>query len=259
VLHNEEYGRGDPILFIPGLQASTRYWGDVSLIADRRRVLLADLLGFGRSPWPMNVSYSLDDHLEWLRRTVVSRGADRNLTIVAHSFGTIVAAHYAAMYGDEIQRLFLLGAPLFDSREEARERIRKMSSIAALFSLNRFVAREGCMVVCAFRPMMMHIAPLLRPDLPAEVAEDAMLHHWPSIRGAIQILQSTPLAPALQGAIGPRTTFVHGRRDGVTPIEKIHAVAKDTGASVIEVPGGHQDYVPTVPSLLSGVRRPDYW
>jgi pimeloyl-ACP methyl ester carboxylesterase len=220
------------------------------LAEDGRRLLLVDLLGFGRSPWPMSSTYSLEEHLHWLRRTLVSRGAERNLTIVAHSFGTLIAAHYAAIYAGEIKRVYLLGAPVFDSREEARERIRAMSSIAALFSLNRFAAREGCMTLCAFRPLLTRMAPLLRPDLPAEVAQDGLLHHWPSIRGAIEILQTTPLAAALKGPIGSKTVFVHGMEDRVTPMERIHAVAKAIGAAVIEVPGAHHDYVREMPALL---------
>ncbi|HVS33621.1 MAG TPA: alpha/beta fold hydrolase [Thermoanaerobaculia bacterium] len=251
LLYTEEYGAGEPVLFIPGLQASTRYWGDMRpMAAGGRRLLLVDLLGFGRSPWPMDSSYSLDDHIAWLRRTVVSRGAGRGLTIVAHSFGTVVAAHYAARYADDVKRVFLLGAPLYDSAAEARQRIRDMSTIAALFSLNRFLAREGCMVVCAFRPLVGKLAILARPDLPPEVAHDAVLHHWPSIRGAIDILLHTPLTAALP-RIGPKTVFVHGTEDTVTMVERTRDVAAAAGARFVEIPGRHHDYQGVLPSLLA--------
>ena len=253
LLHVEESGDGAPSLLIPGLQASTRYWGDVGpLSRTGRRILLADLLGFGRSPWPMRESYSLDNHIEWLRRTMIARDATRNLTIVAHSFGTVIAAHYAARFPDEIDRLYLLGTPLFDSPEEARESIRKMSSIAALFSLNRFAAREGCMLICAFRPLMERVAPLFRPDLPPEVAQDAMLHHWPSIREAIEILLHVPVRAALAGPIGEKTVFVHGLEDSVTSMQRVHDAARSLRASVIEVAGGHHSYAAELPRLLRG-------
>jgi pimeloyl-ACP methyl ester carboxylesterase len=247
-LHVEEYGSGKPVLLIPGLQASTRYWGDVRPLADDRRLLLVDLLGFGRSPWPMHASYDLGEHVEWLHRTLLARDAARGLTIVAHSFGTIVAAHYAARYG--VDRLFLLGTPVFTDEEEARARIRAMSSIAALFSLNRVLAREGCMFLCAFRPVLKGLAHFARPDLPAEVTEDAVMHHWPSIRGAIDILLRVPIESALE-RIGPMTTFVHGTNDTVTPMERIHAVASLFGARVHEVPdGNHHGYRPVLHELL---------
>ena len=251
LLYTEEFGAGRPVLFIAGLQASTRYWGDVSPLAiSDRRLLLIDLLGFGRSPWPMDSSYSLDEHIAWIRRTMESRGAEHGLTIVAHSFGTVVAAHYAARYPEDVKRLYLLGAPLFDSVEEAKERIRAMSSIAALFSLNRFLAREGCMVVCAFRPLVGKLAVLARPDLPPEVAHDGVLHHWPSIRGAIHILLNTPLTAALP-QVGSKTVFVHGDEDTVTSIERTRAVAAAAGARVVEISGRHHDYRKALPALLA--------
>src|SRR5919106_6803289 len=64
-LYAEVRGKGSPIVFIAGLQGSTRYWGGAfdSLQKDHR-LIFVDLLGFGRSQWPL-YEPNLEDHLAW--------------------------------------------------------------------------------------------------------------------------------------------------------------------------------------------------
>lgn len=234
--------RGDPIVFIAGLQGSTRYWNHgFDELAKGRRVIDVDLLGFGRSPWP-DAEYTLDDHLGALRRTLVALGATRNVTFVAHSFGTIVAAHYAARFPDVVQRLYLLGTPVFDSEAEARRRIWEMSPLAAMFSLQPVLAREACLLMGSTRPLLDRAMPRLMRDVPPAVAQDAVLHSWPSIRGAIHnILLTQPISKPLR-AIGTKAVLIHGTRDTVTPLERISALARETGATVIVLDSDHHGY-----------------
>ena len=234
--------RGDPIVFIAGLQGSTRYWNHgFDELAKDHRVLYVDLLGFGRSPWP-DTEYTLDDHLLYLRRTLVALGATRSVTFVAHSFGTLIAAHYAARYPDDVKRLFLLGTPVYDSEEEARRRIWEMSPLAALFSLQPVLARETCLLMGSARPIFKWAMPRLMRDVPPAVAEDAVLHSWPSIRGAIsKILLRKPIAQPLR-EVGPRASLVHGKRDTITTLARIRAVAQETGADVIALDSDHHGY-----------------
>lgn len=234
--------RGDPIVFLAGLQGSTRYWNHgFDELVTNRRVIYVDLLGFGRSPWP-DMEYTLDDHVAYLRRTLVALDATRNVTIVAHSFGTIVAAHYAGRFPTEIKRLYLLGTPVYDSEEEARERIWEMSPLAAMFSLRPILAREACLLMGAARPVFRWAMPRLMRDVPPAVAEDAVLHSWPSIRGAINdILLTKPIARPLH-AIGAKTVFVHGTRDTITTLSRIRALAQESGATVLVLNSDHHGY-----------------
>ena len=236
-------GRGDPIVFIPGLQASTRYWGDTfqSLAADHRLIYL-DALGFGQSPWPIREP-TLDDHVAAIRRTLVSLAATERVTIVGHSFGAILAAEYAARFPAEVDRVVLLGTPVFHDERDARTRIRAMSSFGALFSLNPFFAREGCLLMGATRPLLYRVLPHIDHNLPPAVVQDSVLHDWPSINGAIQnILLRQPIEPALR-ALGPKVTLIHGASDPVTPVDTLRSVAAETGARLIVIDGNHQDYV----------------
>jgi len=255
-LFTEVAGKGPPIVFLAGLQGSTRYWGNAfQSLAATHRLIYVDLYGFGRSPWPLREP-ALEDHLTWLRRTLVAQGATRDVTLVAHSFGGIIASYYAARYPAEVTHVYLLGAPVFGSEREARERIRDMSQLAALFALNPVIARETCLIMGAFRPLFRRLLPYFGSKTPPEVLEDAVLHDWPSINGAIRnILLTKPLADPVR-KLGAKITFVHGSSDRVTPLPRIRKLASESGANVEILPVDHQGYVTKGRGELIRLLRP---
>jgi pimeloyl-ACP methyl ester carboxylesterase len=200
-----------------------------------------DALGFGRSPWP-EAGYTLDDQLGALRRTLVSLDATEDVTFIAHSFGTLLAVEYGSRHPNEIEHLVLLGTPVFTDEKDARARIREISPVAAFFSFNRIFAREACMAMCAFRPLLEKVLPPLEPRIPRQVVADAVLHHWPAVDGALRkILLTHPIAVPL-ARIGPKVTFVHGRCDGITPLSRVRELAAETGARLIETGDEHLSY-----------------
>ncbi|HEY0510931.1 MAG TPA: alpha/beta fold hydrolase [Thermoanaerobaculia bacterium] len=250
VLGEGKPAAGNPVVFIPGFQGSTEFWQHAfDSLASRYRLIFVDPLGFGRSPWPDRPP-TLEDHLGALRETLTAEGAIRRVTLVAHSFGTLLAACYAERYPEEVDRLFLLGAPVFENEEDARRRLHEISPVAALFSLNRFLAREACMLMCALRPLLEAVLPRLKPDLPRGVVHDAVLHDWPAADGSLRVLLTKSLAGPLR-RIGPKVTFIHGDADGVTPLSRIRELAAETGAAVIETSDVHLSY----PSRSAGLIR----
>ena len=243
LLYTETLGGGDPVVFLAGLPATTRFWrGAFDPLAATHRLLLVDNLGFGRSPLP-DIEYTLDDHLGALRRTLESRGATRRVTFVAHSFGTLLAAHYAARYPEEVERLFLLGTPVYDGEREARERIREMSSMAGVFTLNPILAREACKLhEATLSPALALAVPLFMPDTPPEVAREGLLHTWQSFDGTLRnVVLAKPIAVPLR-SLGPRVTFVHGRDDRITSLATVQALAEAIGARVLVTGDDHLSY-----------------
>ena len=242
-LYTEFRGQGNPIVFLAGLPATTSYWGHAfdSLALRGHRLIFVDALGFGHSPWP-DAEYTLEDHLGALRRTLVAAGATQQVTLVGHSAGTILAAWYAARFPGEVERLYLLGTPVFHDRQEALARIREMSSTAGLFSLNPVLARESCKLHEAFAPFLVRIVPHLMPRVPARIVRGAMLHTWRSFDGTLRhVVLSQPIRIPLAG-IGSKVTFIHGRADRITPLERIHALAAEYGAWVVETGDEHLSY-----------------
>lgn len=109
-----------PLLFLHGITGSYRYWERrVRPLAREYRVILPDLPGFGRSPKP-DVHYTPELFLEALRGLLERLDlADRPLSIIGHSLGSIVGAEYVRRYPRGVQRLVLMNLPRFEDTELA--------------------------------------------------------------------------------------------------------------------------------------------
>jgi pimeloyl-ACP methyl ester carboxylesterase len=242
LLYAEIRGQGDPMVFLAGLPGTTAYWDHrFDSLARDHRLIFIDALGFGRSPWP-DAEYTLDDHLRALRSTLVAEGAGQHVTFVAHSFGTLLAAYYAARYPAEVRHLYLLGTPIFDNEKEALEHIRAMSSTGGLFSINPIIARESCKLHEAFGPLLTGIVPLLAKDLPPELVRGAMLHTWQAYDGTLRhVVLGQPITVPL-ARLGGKVTFIQGRADEITSLQRVHALAARIGAQVVETDDNHTSY-----------------
>lgn len=252
-LYRESLGdQGDFIVFLPGLMGSTAFWrsGDTGrLTTAGHRLLFVDLLGFGRSPWPRS-QYNLDDHIGALRRTMEEEGATRHVTLVGHSFGAIVAAHYAAQFPDEVHQLILFGPPIYESRKDAGGRIGAMSPLAALLMRSPLAARAVCALHNAFMPLASSLAPRIRPELPSGIARDGALHFWPSLYGSVShVILDEPIQGPLR-TVGKRTVLVLGDEDGISDAALVAGIASETGASMVHTKGDHSSYWRTYPDVL---------
>jgi pimeloyl-ACP methyl ester carboxylesterase len=111
-LYSEEYGEGDPILFMHGLGMSSFTWRHLSEpLARRHRVILVDLKGFGNSPKPHDDEYTIYDQARLICRLVLDHDLN-NLTLVGNSLGggvALVTALYLSAHAPErLERLVLI-------------------------------------------------------------------------------------------------------------------------------------------------------
>lgn len=103
-LHYSETGKGEPVLLLHGLGASSYSWRYViPELARTHRVIALDLKGFGQSDKPEDGRYSLFDQADLVDRFIAERGL-KNLTIVGHSFGGGVALALALKDHDRRSR-----------------------------------------------------------------------------------------------------------------------------------------------------------
>lgn len=116
VAFDSGHKRRPTIVLLHGIAASSSTWTPLikELDTDSNRIIAIDLLGFGQSPKPVNCKYDINDHTEYVRRTINRLGIKRPFKIVGHSMGSIVAAHYSYMYPKDIQEEYLLSLPLYN-------------------------------------------------------------------------------------------------------------------------------------------------
>lgn len=238
-------GSGEPVIFLHGFRGSGRYWEpQVRKLAGERQVIIMDLLGFGESPWPADASYDVNEHLDAIHRTVAPIVRGRRATLVGHSMGAILAAEYACLYRDEVSGLIVMNAPMFRSEREAQTKIREMSPMAEMFSVQRLWARASCDLVCAFRPLLFKIAPRLEPDIPAHVARDAVLHRWESFDRTLRnVVLSSNMEQTLRAVAPLPITILHGTNDRITDRDRLESIATETGAKLVFVRGDHNMYL----------------
>lgn len=97
-LHVDVLGEGGPTLaFLPGHGLTTRYFGPrVAPLAADARLVLVDLLGFGRSPKPW-VEYTVDRHVAELPREVLD-------DVRRHHWKSDTSTLWESVYRDDLPR-----------------------------------------------------------------------------------------------------------------------------------------------------------
>jgi pimeloyl-ACP methyl ester carboxylesterase len=106
-------GVGEPVVFLHGFPASGHLWTDViPLMPAGHRLVVVDLLGYGRSDPPMGRSLSLRAHGERVIALLDALGIDR-ACIVGHDLGGGIAQSMAIEAPSRVSRLALVNSVAF--------------------------------------------------------------------------------------------------------------------------------------------------
>lgn len=109
-------GNGPPVVLLHGIASSSvTFQFLVPLIASHHRVIAIDLLGFGRSPAPESATFTIDDHVAAVARTIAGLRLKEPFVLVGHSMGSIIAARYAARKPKRLHKLVLVSPPVYIS------------------------------------------------------------------------------------------------------------------------------------------------
>lgn len=108
-----DVGEGDPVLLIhgsgPGVSAWANWRGVLPVLAERHRVIAPDILGFGYTERPDDVTYDLATWTEHLVGLLDALGLEQ-VAIVGNSFGGALALNVAVHHPERVSRLVLMGA-----------------------------------------------------------------------------------------------------------------------------------------------------
>ena len=176
-LNTRSLGGGPPVVLLHGMCGSQRYWGEAfDVLAERCRLIVPDVLGFGASPKPRS-GYGPADHADALAACLIELGIDEPAIVVGHSMGTLVALALLDRHPDLVDSVIAIAPPVYQSRADA---VRHISAMNAMIRVMAFdpPARMLCGWMCAHRELAARLAPFLRPDMPGPIARDAVNHTW---------------------------------------------------------------------------------
>ncbi|MBI3801171.1 MAG: alpha/beta hydrolase [Deltaproteobacteria bacterium] len=114
-LHYEQEGLGRPLIFLHGIPTNYLLWrGITPALTYGNTIYNLDLMGFGLSEKPQNLTYSLDTYVGQLGKLIENFHLD-NPILVGHDIGGTIVAIYALRNPGKVRKLILMDAPLYSA------------------------------------------------------------------------------------------------------------------------------------------------
>ena len=110
-----EEGMGDPVVFLHGIPTNSYLWREIiPPIAEKRRVIVPDLVGYGQSSMYDGFDRSIRAQERAVGDLIEGLGLE-SVSFVAHDIGGGVALRYAAHEPTSVEKLVLSNATCYDS------------------------------------------------------------------------------------------------------------------------------------------------
>jgi pimeloyl-ACP methyl ester carboxylesterase len=110
-----DLGEGPPVLLLHGFPTSSFLWRrEAWLLAQRMRVIVPDLLGYGRSEKPNDANLTEAAQAGYVRELLKQLGLEE-LAVIGHDLGGAVAQLLALDHGPAIRALVLVDSDCFDA------------------------------------------------------------------------------------------------------------------------------------------------
>ena len=204
-------GSGEPIVLIHGFPTSSHLWRDVvPLLPSGRRVVVLDLLGYGRSDRPMERDLSIKGHAD---RVIALLDALRiqYAAIVGHDLGGGIAQYLAVRHPTRVERLCLIDSVGFDEWPTRQIRMAKatlpltrhLPTTWILSALRSEMERGYAQEVRGARSIDIYIRPFCSPE-----GRDVLVEHLE----AIDPEETVALSPRLGEIMAP-TAVITGAHD----------------------------------------------
>jgi len=226
--------KGPAVVFLPGIGATTRYWNSrVSALTDRARLILIDLLGFGRSPKPWT-TYSVDRHVTALHEVIGPLATSYGpLVLVGHSLGARLAVVYAARFPSEVRQLVLVSLPYYGGAERAKGFFRRKGA-QGWVTTHTIPLAIACLIT---RRVLGPWLPKMITSVPPDVAEDLLQMTWRSSTSTTnEVIYNYDIRDDLQHLAGRIPLLcLHGDRDETAPIDTVRALAATHSGCTLRV------------------------
>jgi pimeloyl-ACP methyl ester carboxylesterase len=226
-------GAGEPIVLLHGFPTSGHLWSDVvPQLPAGHRVVVLDLLGFGRSDRPKAGAMGLRAHAD--RLVAVLDALRINFAcVVGHDIGGGVAQIAAVRHPQRVSRLGLVNSAAFDGWPPREVKVARamlpltrhlppswIHSIVRADLLRGYLDHEA-----GAHDVDLYLRPFLGPD-----GRDALMLHLLALDSA----DTAALAPRLKDIVSP-TAILWGERDPFLPLSLGKRLCDSIPGSTLEV------------------------
>jgi pimeloyl-ACP methyl ester carboxylesterase len=222
----EADGSGEPILMIHGLGGTSNFWTPVLPALTRFRAVRPDLPGSGRSN-RVEGALSIDRFVRALMRVCGATALNR-AHVIAHSMGSIVAFHLAALEPRLVRSLALFG-PLTEPPEANRGPLRARAERARK-------EREAGMQAIADATVQAGTSAETRSRRPVAVAavRESVMRQCPD--GYARSCEALAEASAADlSKISCPVLLVTGDEDAVAPAQTVRGIGEKIPGARVEV------------------------
>ena len=226
-------GAGEPVVFLHGFPTSGHLWNDVvPLVPAGHRVVVLDLLGYGRSDRPQERAVGLRAHADRVIELFDALGINY-ACVVGHDIGGGIAQYLAVRHPQRVSRLCLVNSVAFDQWPT-----RDVKLARAMLSLTRHLPATWLLSILRsdlLRGYVDHergarsIELYVRPFASTE-GRDAFMEHLLALDSA----DTTTLAPRLKDVVAP-TAVVWGQHDPFLPPTIAHRLQASIPGATLEI------------------------
>jgi 2-hydroxymuconate-semialdehyde hydrolase len=211
----QDHGQGDPIFLIhgsgPGVTAYANWRLTMPVLAEKFRVIAPDMVGFGFTERPANVSYTMDMWVSHALSLMDALKIDK-AHLVGNSFGGGLALALALKAPDRVHRLVLMGSAgtkfqLTDGLDAVwgyKGTLEHMKELVGLFAFNKNLVSDDLAKLryeASIRPGFQEAFSAMFPA-PRQRWVDALASDEEKIK-----------------TLAHETLIVHGRDDAIIPLQ----------------------------------------
>lgn len=235
-------GAGEPIVLLHGFPTSGHLWADVvPLLPAGHRVVVVDLLGYGRSDPPRAASLGIGDHAGRIVELFDVLGI-ANACVVGHDVGGGVAQWLALHYAERVSRLCLIDSVAFAAWPKRDVRLAR-----AMLPLTRHV--PSAWLLSTLRSDLLRgyldrergarsVEQYVRPFASVE-GRDAFMRHLL----ALDSRDTAAVGARLQEVVAP-TAVVWGQYDPFLPVSLGRRLHQAIPGSTFDVLPGVRHFTP---------------
>lgn len=247
------------LIFIHGFRGTHHGLSLIAAHFANYNVIIPDLPGFGKGP--RSDSYTLDSYVEWLYGYITAHKGAKTV-LIGHSFGSIVAAAFAAAHPHMIDKLVLInpiGAPALEGPRGILSKL----AVGYYWIGKRLPAKAGKAWLSsrASVQVMSSVMAKTKDKTLRRYIHDQHHRHFSQFHSADSVYQGflTSISHSVRDvapSITTSTLLVVGEKDDITPLEKQkELLALFSDASMITIPNvGHLTHYETPDQVASAIQ-----